>query len=228
MESHLRENASIEGMRKGERYERMRTVKGDRQELFPLLSLAAFFDTLARFQWRPQHPLSGLSYNLFNLTHRKRTENAPRKTKNTRKQSETTRRSTLAAGAAIASALASALLPASPAQAFLGFGGASKDDVYATDTVRMSELVERMRERKREKTKEEEVTAVSRLVRPYLLLNLSFFSPFSPPPSSSNFLVRRHRHRPRRHRPRPRRPGPRGRRRRRAPGDQLVGRQVPP
>lgn len=51
-------------------------------------------------------------------------------------QSETTRRSTLAAGAAIASAVAAALAPASPAQAFLGFGGASKDDQYATDTVR--------------------------------------------------------------------------------------------
>ena len=34
-----------------------------------------------------------------------------------------------------ASALAAALVPASPAQAFLGFGGASKDDQYATDTV---------------------------------------------------------------------------------------------
>ena len=95
------------------------------------------FDTPARTELRSHRPLSDHSGLLFNLTHRnRRKKKHPRFKKNTQQQSEpTTRRSTLAAGAAIASALAAALVPASPAQAFLGFGGASKDDQYATDTV---------------------------------------------------------------------------------------------
>ena len=62
---------------------------------------------------------------------------------------------------------------------------------------------------------------------PLNLFLLSFASSL-PPPTTHFSPGRRHRDRPHRRHPRPRRPQPRGRRRRGAPGDQHLGRQVPP
>ena len=105
-----------------------------------LLLLPPLFDTLRGTGLRSRRPLSGLLHLFFKLTHRNLRKTTPSKPEHTHTflSEKTTRRSTLAAGAAIASALAAALVPASPAQAFLGFGGASKDEEYATDTVSSS------------------------------------------------------------------------------------------
>ena len=108
---------------------------GNKYLCFPPLSLPFRHPCADRIAI-PSSPFGSFGSPLQSHASKSTEKKHPRFKKNTQQQSEpTTRRSTLAAGAAIASALAAALVPASPAQAFLGFGGASKDDQYATDTV---------------------------------------------------------------------------------------------